>query len=276
MNLTPEDIEKIVRQVLQTLLEGNTDSLSNAAVQPVASNVGAAPVLTARNAPVKAPVQAALEAVSPAPQGEGAVDKPAGGSEIALDEAVISATLLGNALPKGRDRTVQSVRVKPSAVITPAAKDLLRERRIQIVRGTPSQPNKSQPNIANKAPPRPQRLVVAGTSNSMEALGRHVCPKQANVLPKLTDDSAVLRSVLDGLNAGHQAAVVWVDSPHSVCWQAARHETLRPIVVSQWSDLSDAMKEVPANLLILSKKQWTIPALGNATRVFFEHLKKSN
>lgn len=273
MNLTPEDIEKIVRQVLHTLLGGNTDAPSDASVQ-------AAPVLSARNfqntvtekqsvAPSQTTEPANTPKATPSAASEASAEN---GKEIAVDSDLISATLLNNVLPTGKERTVQSIRLKPSAVVTPAAKDLLRERRIQIVRGT----SKSEPNVANKAPPRSQRLVVAGTSSAMDVVGKQICPKQAKVLPRLDDDSAVLRSVLEGLKVGHQAAVVWVDSPHHVCWQAARYESLRPVVVSQWNDLKDAIRDVPANLLILSKKQWTIPALGNATRMFFEHLKKSS
>jgi hypothetical protein len=110
----------------------------------------------------------------------------------------------------------------------------------------------------------------------MSAVQKQLCPKQAKVLEKSTDDASALRSIQEWLGRGHQAGILWVESAYATGWQAARIDSLRPAVVTQWSDVARAMQEVPLNLLVLPFHGWTIPAVCNAARTFFEHLKRTN
>jgi hypothetical protein len=92
-------------------------------------------------------------------------------------------------------------------------------------------------------------------------------------LPVVHDDAAALREIANGMRNGHQAGVLLAESAFSASWQAARDDKLRPVVLSQWSDLSVALKEVPTNVLILPRTKWNVASACNAARHFFEHLR---
>lgn len=201
-----------------------------------------------------------------------------------LSESVITAQLL-----KGRLKGVTEVLVSMNAVITPAAKDLCREAKAAIVRGsiatqsttstvpasTPtSSSNETASNKANTN--RPQRLVVAGTASWHTNLSKQVCSKQANLQTQAADDAKALEQISNGLRNGHQAGVIIASAPHATCWQAAQVNGLRPAVLSSWSELQNVLAEMPANVLIVSAKTWNIPSTANLVRHFFEHLKKQS
>jgi len=191
-------------------------------------------------------------------------------STLSFVDNVVSVSMLKNRLSG-----IKVLEIAQSAVLTPAARDYVRECKVEIVRG----PIKTDDNIvANEtfketASGRPQRLIVAGTAVWMPAIAKQLCSKQAKVCSTSVDDTAALRSVADGLRAGHQAAVMMVHSPHATCWQAARDETLRPAVVSNWTELNDVLREVPVNVLVLSTKAWNLPSTCNTARQFFQHLQ---
>jgi hypothetical protein len=193
------------------------------------------------------------------------VDKPETATELVLTNSVISTRDL-----LGRLKGMQTVRVPESAIVTPAVRDLCREAKVTIVRGT-QQTSKAASNSS-----KPQRLIVAGSTSSITSIAKQLCPRQAKVLETSVDDNSALSSIAGGLRNGHQAGVLIAKSPFSACWQAARDEKLRPVVVGQWSDLAIAIKEVPTNLLILGADQWNVASACNAARFLFEHLKRNS
>jgi hypothetical protein len=196
-------------------------------------------------------------------------------NELAIADNVVSASTL-----EGRLTGIVTLRLLPTAVITPAARDLCRQAKVTIVKGHSAATVASKPSMMDAIPSaatskvRPQRLIIAGSCHAMVAIEKQMCPKQANVRTKLHDDTAALREIANGLRSGHQAGVLIAASPHAACWQAARDEKLRPAVVSQWSDLPAVLSEVPVNLLILSASKWNVPSICNASRHLFEHLKR--
>jgi hypothetical protein len=194
-----------------------------------------------------------------------AIEKPETTSELVLTNSLISTRDL-----IGRLKGMQTVRVPESAVITPAVRDLCREAKVKIVRGT--QQSSKTPSSSTK----PQRLIVAGSTSSITAIAKQLCPRQAKVLEASADDTSALSNIANGIRNGHQAGVLIAKSPFSACWQAARDEKLRPVVVGQWSDLAIAVKEVPTNLLILGADRWNVPSACNAARFLFEHLKRNS
>ncbi len=199
-------------------------------------------------------------------------------STLRLVDQVVSVALLKNRLIG-----IQVLEIAQSAVLTPAARDYLRECKVEIVRvGKHSSIEpKALAELAlssasvsgSKGMDRPQRLIVAGTAAWMPAIAKQLCSKQAKVCSASIDDTAALRTVAEGIRAGHQAAVMLVHSAHATCWQAARDDSLRPAVVSNWTELNDVLREVPANLLILSAKAWNLPSSCNTARRFFQHLQ---
>ncbi|MEQ1826657.1 MAG: hypothetical protein ABL921_11960 [Pirellula sp.] len=173
---------------------------------------------------------------------------------------------------RGRLAGIQVLEILPTAVLTPAASDLCRERKIQIVR-EPSVPTQQSSSPVQSAT-RPPRLIVSGSATWIGSVAKQLCPKQSKVIDASIDDASAIRSISDGLRAGHQAGVAIVNAPHSACWQAARDDRLRPAVVSNWGELAAVLSEVPVNVLIISAKTWNVPSACNLARRMFEHLQK--
>ena len=185
-------------------------------------------------------------------------------------DTVVSIHLLKNRL-----LGIQVLEIIPSAVITPAARDYCNEHKVAVVRSPGNTVAKTaMVELRSGDDTRPQRLLVAGTASWMPSVAKQLCTKQAMVCPPSADDSSALRTILQGLRAGHQAGVAIVNSAHATCWQAARDEALRPAVVSSWPELNDVLREVPVNVLILPSKTWNIASACNCARLFFQHLQK--
>ena len=193
-------------------------------------------------------------------------------STLSLLDSVVSIQLIKNRL-----LGIQVLEIDQSAVVTPSAHDYIRECKVLIARCRTIAANTSteswhvetvRPDVV-----RLQRLIVAGTAPWLPSVAKQLCSRQARVCSSSADDSSALRTIADGLRAGHQAGVVIVHSPHATCWQAARDESLRPAVVASWTELNDVLREVPANVLILSAKTWNIPSACNSARRFFQHLQ---
>lgn len=192
-------------------------------------------------------------------------------NRLSLTDQVISLQSLKNRLAG-----IQVLEVGRAAVLTPAAKDYCRELRVEIVRNEIVRSAIGETSSMKSSPidpARPQRLVVAGSTNYMTSISKQLCSKQAAVIDKSADDATAMRTIAEKLRTGHQAGVAIVESPHAACWQAARDDRLRPAVIAHWSDLNDVLREVPVNVLVLSSKSWNIPSACNVARRFFQHLQ---
>ncbi len=192
-------------------------------------------------------------------------------NRLSLTDQVISLQSLKNRLAG-----IQVLEVGRAAVLTPAAKDYCRELRVELVRVELVRSAIGETSSINSSPialARPQRLVVAGSTNYMTSIAKQLCSKQAAVIDKSADDATAMRTIAEKLRTGHQAGVAIVESPHAACWQAARDDRLRPAVIAHWSDLDDVLREVPVNVLVLSSKSWNIPSACNVARRFFQHLQ---
>ncbi len=191
---------------------------------------------------------------------------------LSLLDQVVSVQSLKNRL-----MGIQFVEIEPSAVLTPAARDYCREFNVEIVRGSLLARTTTLVNQSNLATiGRPQRLIVAGSAKWMPSVGKQLCSKQAQVCEFATDDTSALRTIADGIRNGHQAGVAIVNAPYATCWQAARDDRLRPVVVSSWPEIDDVFREVPVNVLILSARTWSVPSACNAVRRFFQHLQNQS
>jgi hypothetical protein len=238
MNVTPAEIESIVRRVLGTLIAS-----SDSALRAEHAAQDAAP-LNIRT----------------------------------IADPVVSVGLL-----RGQLDGIQQLAVRSNAVVTPAVRDLCRERNIAIVRSAAASTATNSVAVGTSSPAgkqegasRPQRLLITGNVAWMDSVAKQLCPRQARVASKAVDDASAIRAISDGLRAGHQAAIAIVQAPHAACWQAARDDKLRPSVVSQWSDLASVLFEVPVNVLIVSAKTWNIPSACNLARRMFDHLQRNS
>jgi hypothetical protein len=203
-------------------------------------------------------------------------DSPSGASTVSaqsdtvhVDDAVVSLESVRR-LRSGR------ITVRRSAVVTPAARDFCRDQGILIQHGdtavTVPLDAAVHPSSGIAETSKPQRLFVTGSVIWLKTLERQLCPKQSVVSEIQSDDASAMRSVAGAIRRGHASALAIVSAPHSALWQAARDEQLRPALVSQWNDLNDILREVPANVLIVSSKTWNVAAIANVARRYLQFL----
>jgi len=120
---------------------------------------------------------------------------------------------------------------------------------------------------------KPRRLFIAGSSPWVTSLEKQLCPRQTQIDAVHADDASAMRAVARAIRSGNPTAMAIVSAPHSALWQAARDDALRPAIVSQWSDLPDVLREVPTNLLIVPSKRWNIAGVANIARHFLDHTR---
>jgi hypothetical protein len=265
LDLSSIDIERIVREVLASVL-------------PAMPASGASPS-AASSATTSATASGISNAGESMPQSIDAMH---------LNVPVLSLDSL-RSVPSG----TKQITVLSTALVTPAAKDWLKEKGIGWTRiaptasspvagksPVPSNPSGPSPSVAsseflqkNNMETEPQRVLVTGSVLWLRTLEKQLCPKSSQIDQVQFDDAASLRAVSQAIRNGAPAAIAVVKAPHATLWQAARDEALRPSIVSQWSDLAEVLREVPTNLLILSASRWNTAGTANIARKFIEHIR---
>jgi hypothetical protein len=205
-----------------------------------------------------------------------------------LNTPVLSLDSL-RSVPSG----TKQITVSSTALVTPAAKDWLREKGIGWTRmvptasspGTGKSPVASNPSgvstsVAssenlqkNTMETESKRVLVTGSVLWLRTLEKQLCSKSSQIDQVQFDDAASLRAVSQAIRNGAPAAIAVVKAPHATLWQAARDEALRPSIVSQWSDLTEVLQEVPTNLLILPASRWNTAGTANIARKFIDHIR---
>lgn len=277
-------IERIVREVLAAL---STNDLSK-----VATHTNPTPVVQA-STPCPSTIQSATPQTANTQTGHTqATPAPSTSEQVyTISDAVVSVQSLTR-IPAG----IKQLRIARNALVTPAAKDWLHEKRIawskenstpSVVTKNPTskglfasiatpvdlstQLNSQAPksSVESATPP----VFVTGSVLWLRSLEKQLCPKQTKLDVMQSDDAAAMRAVASAIRAGSRGAVAIVQAAHSALWQAARDESLRPALVSQWGDLEDVFREVPTNVLIIPAKRWNIPGVCNVVRKFAEQIK---
>ena len=176
-------------------------------------------------------------------------------------------------------KDTKEIAVLPTTLVTPAAKDFLKEKGIAWNRAS-SPKVAAQPSPAGVASSEKKtevlptkRLFVTGSVLWLRNLEKQLCPK-ANLVDQVQiDDAAAIRAVAQAIRNQASSAIAIVKAPHSALWQAARDEALRPAIISQWSDLAEVFREVPTNMLIVPANRWNIAGSANIARKFQEHIQ---
>lgn len=269
LELSSIDIERIVREVLASVMPAIPAPSANPSASPSAAS-------SATTSPVAMVKSYAAETI---PQSIDAMH---------LNVPVLSLDSL-RSVPSG----TKQITVSSTALVTPAAKDWLREKGIGWTRIIPtasspdtgrssvlSNPSGPSTSVAsseflqkNSTETPPKRVLVTGSVLWLRTLEKQLCPKSSQIDQVQLDDASSLRAVAQAIRNGTPAAIAVVKAPHATLWQAARDEALRPSIVSQWSDLTEVLQEVPTNLLILSASRWNTAGTANIARKFIDHLR---
>ena len=269
LDLSSIDIERIVREVLASVMPAMPAPSANPSANPSAAS-------SATTSPTTIVKSYAAETI---PQSIDAMH---------LNAPVLSLESLRTVPPGTKQITVLS-----TALVTPAAKDWLKEKGIGWTRmvptasspGTGKSPGAGNPSGQNTSivlsenlqknnrESEPKRVLVTGSVLWLRTLEKQLCPKSSQIDQVQLDDASSLRAVAQAIRNGAPAAIAVVKAPHATLWQAARDEALRPSIVSQWSDLTEVLQEVPTNLLILPASRWNTAGTANIVRKFIDHVR---
>ncbi|MEY4567539.1 MAG: hypothetical protein RLY14_2509 [Planctomycetota bacterium] len=187
------------------------------------------------------------------------------------DEIAVMASVVSVGLLQGKLNGIKKVRVRSKAVVTPAARDLLRATRVELVRGE-SQAQLSNPQSSNT-------VVVSGSLSApvssvaalsvlcpkvwMERLQKSLCPKRGSLDEIAAMMPEIIAQVQKKFSQGHRLAVLVTESSFDAVVQLAR-AGIRAVRVASWGDLQLALSEAGPQVWVLDPRQWNIPLTLNA------------
>lgn len=183
---------------------------------------------------------------------------------IQIKEKLITVELLKSHASTIAQDGSKTIEFSSRAIVTPAAIDWLKERKLVWTRRAK--------DLKTGSSPKPPAMGLFGRVELVGRLQGIVCPRQATVESNTSDDATSLRDAQRLMRAQYRVGILVVDAPHAACWQAARDDFLRPAVLSDWNQLQNILREVPANLLILDAKQWRVPAIANVVKQWHQAL----
>lgn len=225
--MTPaeEQIDEIVREVLRRLQAAQTDA------GPV--QAGQLPVVeTARVQNTKTEKTAS---------GNTKTENTTAGSDLHLSLPVISVARL-----EGKLTGVKRLVVSPKAVVTPAAKDLLRERKIELARGTADSKRTSSGKL-------PLAVGVAETPYDPAALCREV-KSDSQPLEELahTGLATVTEEMSEQVARGGRLGLLLTSNVSAAACLANRQRGVRAAEARCPTSTREAVKGVGVNLLVVN------------------------
>jgi hypothetical protein len=193
---------------------------------------------------------------------------PAESTELVVNDRVVTTHLVEDHLDGKR-----TLRVGSRAIVTPAVLDLLRAKKIELVRESQARPDKQSTgkspaasvgsSVASSAATVPP-VLVCGSAVWFNSLGRHLCPQQASV-QACTDDAAT-QLIERSLRSGSRRAVWLTSRPFAAAATAQQTSKVVAVQLGSLADLSAALEQAQPQLLIVDSPRWTVAAIGNLVR----------
>lgn len=185
----------------------------------------------------------------------GVPDEP---TELVLTERLITTQLL-----EGQLNGKRTARVSERAVVTPAVVDLLRAKKIKLVRGNEARLDAPLTRSSSESP-LIAPIGVFGSSVWFGSLARHLCSKQARI--EACHESEVSPSITSHFaNGGRQA--IWITGrPFAAVAHAQQHSKLVAVQLPSLVELAAALEQVQPQLWIVDSSRWTVAAVGNLVR----------
>lgn len=204
---------------------------------------------------------------------EGVVEmaQPAAESaELVIKDRVVTTHLVEDHLSGKR-----TLRVGARAIVTPAVLDLLRARKIELVResgshaqaGGTSRVAPANNGVGSAAAATSHAVVpilVCGSAVWFNSLTRHLCPKQASV--EACDDAAAVQRIERHLNRGGQRALWLTHRPFAAAVTAQQNAKAVAVQLGSLTDLNAALEQAQPQILIVDAPRWTVAAIGNLVR----------
>lgn len=167
-----------------------------------------------------------------------------GERSLLLTERVVTTRLL-----EGRLAGVETVTVAPRAVVTPAARDLLCERKIVLRRGGVAE-------AATKAAPAARLVIGVAESNfDPAALVARVKSRSATVeqLPRV-GLAGLVSELADRVRLGGDRGVLFTGEPQAALVLANRHPGVRAVAVGCADSMRRARASIGPNVLVIQPR----------------------
>lgn len=166
---------------------------------------------------------------------------------VELTDAVITAeTLKKKAEPGG------IVHISPKAILTPSARDYLRELKVQVVQGTRN-------TVSQQKSSKHQGVVVASHLPSVVQTFLDELKKQHSSSWKVEIESGtspVIERARSIICRGESSQVlIFVKQPHRVACSVNRNSQCRAAVVHRGGDVQTVRNEMGANILCIDLEQ---------------------
>lgn len=150
---------------------------------------------------------------------------------------------------RGKLGNVKTLRLKPKTIVTPSARDELRDRKINIVFDLNAGEHNEHKN-------GPSTILLGTTCRSTgnklkEQIGANGKQVQLHVD---TSASQVAKTIGDGLSNGIPGLIV-TDRPHTAACIANRNGNVRAVVIRDQSELTDAKTDLNPNCVVLNSNR---------------------
>lgn len=231
MSITSAEIETIVRVALQRLREINAQSADTAAAATI-PQIGLAPISSTAEAPGK---QIKLDSI-----GSAVTNAVADSKTYAVDQRLVTLEVL-------RDRLtdIETLQVPAKAIVTPAVKDELRDRKIKLLR--------VEQQTSSAPPKSDSRLLVLANASLQNQFARF------GEFAALTENSkADVCRISAHLNSGGTAALWNTTTPYAAARAAAQNASLHSIQLARLSEFDRAIREADPNVIVIDSSNWNV------------------
>ncbi len=161
-----------------------------------------------------------------------------------LPEAILSDTIITARKLDG----LSVVTVGAESIITPSAKDYIKEKKIQLQRATTKANTVSQPECKTYHFWSACSKVKSFDSRNVPEISVEPVPNQ----PRIEEIDSVLGKIdSDIKNGSSKGGIIVVGTSPKALFATRKFSSLRPIVGSYPRTVEDGVKEIDANLLIL-------------------------
>lgn len=166
-------------------------------------------------------------------------------SQVSLPGSVITAEVIGG-VAEG-----SLVTVRPKAIITPAAWDAIRLRRIQLERGSLEVASSPKGAAGSQSETRPEvaapLLIVVRNTSGVRQLEEQLAGKWKRELLGCPDDAAKL-AISEISRGAVSAVIILAEQSHRAACLANRHEQVKAVAVQDAGDVRAIRQQLRANV----------------------------
>jgi hypothetical protein len=196
------------------------------------------------------------------------------------DELELMANVISTQSLEGKLKGIKSVRIRQQAVITPAARDLLRAANVTLVRGannsraTNENPASHGATAATQQPEtaqvRPAALALFVPEKWVEIFKKQLCPRRALVTQADKEVEQVVSRLQMAMSSGHRLGVIVAENSFELNMFINR-SGWRGVRIASWGDFQLALQEAAPDVWVLDPRPLKIPAITNICNRIYEN-----